>query len=129
MILQDFVAGTEKQIAWAETLRTKFIQLMADEDFLMEDILLVADIRLLAVWWIDNRTRLTSIAAPKIIRAAKAARTRAGSIEAAVKTQVDSLNAKIAKAEAYNKEVEEREALREEENYLEDVFEDRERPW
>jgi len=129
MRLQKFIAGTDKQIAWAEDLRAKFAQLLVDNNFADEDILLVLDIRVIAVWWIDNRRKLTLTNAPAIIRACKAARTRAGSIQGAQQSQLDALNAKNARALERQREEEEDFTRSQEDSYLDEVFEDRVRPW
>lgn len=129
MILHDFKAGTPKQISWAQSLRDKFVQLLLEANYSLDDIFLVVEVRCLAVWWIDNRNRLNLKEAPNIIRASKAAVTRAGSLSEAIDSQVAKLEDKILKAEARQLELERQETIALEEEYLEEVFEDRVRPW
>ena len=127
--LPDFVAGSDKQHAWANTLRFKFLHLVIDE-FPRDDLIMLYSVRVFPTWWIDNRKELSVANAPKFIRAVKSAVTRAGSIEAAVDAQLISAEKKKMKAEARTKELEEQEQADIDYRLLEEIESERgERPW
>lgn len=98
--LPIFVSGSTKQQDWAEALRHKFLDIAID-NVADDDLRMLYYVRVIPTWWIDNRYDLNLKNAPRFIKAAKAAVTKAGSIEAAVDAQLLTLEKKKMKTEAY----------------------------
>lgn len=92
--------GSDKQKAFAQNVRLRFLHhLMTELDpAIVPDGLLVVKIRVDYKWWINHARNINEPGIRTMIRSAKAAITRAGSVEAAIQAQRDSIQKQV---EAY----------------------------
>jgi hypothetical protein len=92
--------GSDKQKAFAQNVRLRYLHFLMTEldPSIIQDGLLVVKIRLDYKWWINHAKNINDAGVKTMIRSAKAAITRAGSIEDAIEAQRESIRKQL---EAY----------------------------
>jgi len=126
--LPDLRTGTDKQIAWVNQLRASFFSI-AQHELTEADLETLYHVRVTCQWWIDNKDKLKSTSARSLARGAKASVTRYGSVENAVDAQLLSIEKQRLKLERYRQAQEDANAAYIDEAILEELSEDRERPF
>ncbi len=126
--LPALMTGTDKQKAWAETLRNNFL-LIVENELSFKEIETLYQVRITSQWWIGNKDKLKSAHAKSLARAAKASVTKHGSIKKAIDAQLLLLEKEKLKAERYHKDQEDILMAEIDEAILDELSEDRECPF
>jgi len=102
MTLEEFPnieGGTVKQKIFAEGVRIKYFTYIEDEldPTYYEDAELVLKVRVSYKWWIEQAKKIDEKSIKVMIRSAKASITRAGSIEASIEKQRETIQKNLEK--------------------------------
>ncbi len=101
--LPPIEGGTAKQKIFAESVRLNYIQFIETrlDPKYYDDATFVLKVRVHFKWWIDRVKEIDEKHIKTMISSAKAAVTRAGSIEAAIEAQRISIQKQIDKYREY----------------------------